>query len=151
MFPTGVAGFTPRPIVTAWQSVSQSLPASTWTKVLYQSVLSDPLGLFANSRFTVPVAGAYMITAGVHTVAAVDGTRAILSVWKNGGGPAGTYANERRMIDGYSGAVGNIGISGSCVFALVAGDYIEVFAYLGAALDTVNRVDVTAMSIFRLS
>lgn len=147
MFPTGVVGFTPRPIVTAWQSSAQTIAANTFTKVLYQSVIYDPLAAFSDSRFVAPVAGIYMITAALHTDQAAAGTRAVISGFKNGGG---TRANERRMIDGYSGAAGNIGVSGSCVFELVAGDYLEVFTYLGAALNTVARVDITAMSVFRI-
>ncbi len=184
MFPTGVVGFTPRPIVTAWQSLAQTIAASTFTKVLYQSVIYDPLAAFSDSRFVAPVAGIYMITAALHTESAAAGTRAVISGFKNGGGPAVTFANERRMIDhggsaaagtravisgfkngggpavtfanerrmidGYSGAAGNIGVSGSCAFELVAGDYLEVFAYLSAALGTVARADVTAMSVFRI-
>lgn len=150
MFPTGVVGFTPRPIVTAWQSSAQTIAANTFTKVLYQSVIYDPLAAFSDSRFVAPVAGIYMITAALHTESAAAGTRTVISGFKNGGGPAVTFANERRMIDGYSGAVGNIGVSGSCVFELVAGDYLEVFTFLGAAISTVARVDITAMSVFRI-
>ena len=124
-----VAGLTAtKPCFSAWQSVAQTLPAATVTKVNFQTVEFDTTTAYDNTlmRFTPKVAGYYQISAGVYVTAAGGG---LLYLYKNGVVyKYGEYATSEY-----------ISILSCLVYLNGTTDYAELMVYGGAAVNTTSN------------
>lgn len=130
----------------AYQSTAQSLAATTFTKIAYQTEVFDNLGEYDNTtyRFTAKDVGIYSISGSVGWAAGVDGNRLIVSIYLNG-------TETKRLFDFMMGGANNAVTSGSTILKLAAGDYVEIFGYTANALGTVARIDQTSFEITRLA
>jgi hypothetical protein len=113
---------TAAPAFSAYQSVSQSINAATFTKVTLTTERFDTNNNFASSTFTPTVAGYYQINGGCSVVTAT--TRLIISIYKNGS----DYAIG---IDNNSSTFG-ASVS-SIIYCNGTTDYLELYIYSGAA------------------
>jgi hypothetical protein len=110
------------PAFSAYQSVSQSISAATFTKVTLTTERFDTNNNFASSIFTPTVAGYYQINGGCSVVTAT--TRLIISIYKNG-------SNYAIGIDNNSSTYG-ASVS-SVIYCNGTTDYLELYIYSGAA------------------
>jgi hypothetical protein len=70
--------------VLAYQSTLQSIATVTWTKVLFQTEVSDPQGVFASSTLTPTKAGNYLVVAAV-TIGSITANQYVrVAIYKNG-------------------------------------------------------------------
>ena len=72
---------------SVYKTDAQSIPDATQTKVKFKIVDYDHLNEYdetTNYRFTATEAGIYLVSSGVEMTALEDGSRVILSVYKNG-------------------------------------------------------------------
>ncbi len=120
------------PAFSAYQSASQSLPDSTFTKIQFQTKEFDTSNCYSttNYRFTPLVAGYYQVNGSIQSAPATSGV-SLISIYKNGveikrgNVLANTYQAEGAVVSAL------ISMNGST-------DYLELFAYQssGAALAT---------------
>lgn len=110
------------PAFSAYQSVSQNISASTFTKIQLQTELFDTNSNFdstTNYRFTPTVAGYYQINGTLNLNASA--TRLIVSIFKNG-------TEYCRGFDVPSTTLG--GSVSQIVYFNGSTDYVELYGYL---------------------
>lgn len=123
----------------------QSVPATTFTAINFPSETWDTDAFHSTStntsRLTVPagLSGKYLITAALGLIG--SSAEMILIISKNGAGSSGSWLS--RTVSGTSDAEH----SGSIVLDLVAGDYIEMYCYLGGArtLSSYTRMEMVKL------
>jgi len=111
----------------AYQSTGQSISASTATAIIFQTKVFDDLTEYdvATGKFTAKVTGTYVFNASIHGDQTAV-TNRIVSFWVNG-----AISCRAQQDDG---ATGNCSMIGSSVpIKLIAGDYVQVYYYTGAA------------------
>jgi hypothetical protein len=118
---------TEAPTFSAYASTTTTLSANTWTKVNYATEDWDTNSNFASSRFTPTVAGYYQINAAFGEGLSTANMVFYIEIEKNG-------APFRRMqyITTPTGWYTNVNIS-AMVYCNGTTDYIEIYAYTGAA------------------
>ena len=73
------------PSFHAYQSTPQGLPATTWTKLNFETEVLDSDGKFASdTTFTPTVAGKYLFFASYRLNATQDGDEYRIAIYKNG-------------------------------------------------------------------
>lgn len=110
------------PAFSAYQSISQTLPSTTYTKIQLQAEDFDTANCFdstTNYRFTPTVAGYYQINGLVSINSSA--TQVVTAIYKNG------------SLYKYG---GNLLATGSSIVSLVmflngSTDYIELYGYIG--------------------
>jgi hypothetical protein len=100
---------------------NQSISASTFTKITFDTELFDTNNNYASSTFTPTVSGYYQINGGISTANTVAQTRVILMLYKNG---SAIYTYQDLSISSfrYSGSV-LVQMNGTT-------DYLEIYAYI---------------------
>lgn len=120
----------------AYQTASQSIPNNSSTKATFTTFRWNVRTLYAtaSSRFTPAQVGRYQISSAVTFSSAVDQTRMLISIRKNG--TTDIIANS---IEASGTGYHSLLVSG-VVEVTAAADYFEVFVYQnsGGALNTVN-------------
>lgn len=112
------------PAFSASASAATSLAATAYTKVLFATEDFDTNANFASSRFTPTVAGYYQINACVQITGAIPAALAL--IYKNG--------SAYRYGDFESGSQTDpIKAVSALVYLNGSTDYVEIFAYNGAA------------------
>lgn len=125
---TNVAGNGPA--FSYYQTSTQSLPAATNTKLLFQTSTYDTTGgMFASSRFTPTVAGYYLFTSAYQAATTASDLR--IALYKNGA----LFINITPSSNGTLNWVSGSGMA----FCNGSSDYIEMWGYSGAA-NTTNAV-----------
>jgi hypothetical protein len=129
MLSTNVAGNGPA--FSAYQSSSQSISATTATKITLDAEIFDTNSNFASSRFTPTVAGYYHCSGGV-MLSTVNTTQWVqISMYKNGA----EVKRGASAITGQSGAYPQAIVSG-LLYLNGTSDYVEIYVYTNAALAT---------------
>lgn len=126
----------------AYQSTSQSIAATTFTKLLFQTENYDIGGKFADSAFTATEPGIYLFHAAAQAIE-VDGQASLLRFLVNG-------AEVSRAYYGQSGAADRILATGSGVLRLVAGDVVTVDVYYSVAETTEAGITQTYFTGHRI-
>jgi len=120
---------TDAPTFSYYQSSTQTLSASTMTKLTFTSNEWDTTGgMFASSRFTPTVAGYYMISGGFEVGASA--TPCILRIYKNGANSKGlSNTNPSSTTTTYGSAM---------VYCNGSTDYVELYGLVitGQALNS---------------
>jgi hypothetical protein len=110
------------PAFSAYPNAQQTLSATTYTKILFQTEEFDTNSNYTNSTFTPTVAGYYQVSTAINWGTAIS--RGIVRVYKNGV----AFKTLSDFQNSTSNAQG-----GSClVFCNGSTDYIEIYAYAGA-------------------
>lgn len=130
-----------------YANTNQSIPNSTYTKVVFQIEEYDPGSNFdnvTNNRYTVAAGfgGKYLINGQIDTgVAMGAGKVLVAAIYKNG-----VRIKETANLQGPSAAV-------MAILDLVATDYIELFALHdnGAAMNLTGAQDSTFLYVHLLS
>lgn len=126
----GVAGTGPA--FAAWQSVAQTLPSNTRTKLRFQTEEFDTANCFdstTNYRFTPNVAGYYQVNGGFF--ASTTFTGGVAEVWKNGSTFKSGQANQ---VGGANQANGwDVSV---LVYLNGTTDYVELYGLMVAGQDT---------------
>ena len=117
-------------------SAAQSIPVSTWTKVVLDVEDWDNLGEFASDRFTAKQAGHYAVIGNNFFVAMSNGGYIVTAIYKNG-----VIASARRLI---AGGDGDCKLGASDILYLAVGEYFELFAFH----DNVGGKDVATGSAY---
>ena len=116
------------PAFSAYATSNQSIPATTNTKITFDSEEFDTNNNFASSRFTPTVAGYYFCTATVRGNAGNNELN--LGIWRNGGG--GSNAKQGTILSS-----GSTGTTCTAMFYMNgSSDYLEVYLYAGASCTT---------------
>jgi hypothetical protein len=126
----------------------QSVPHSTWTKILFDTESWDTDSGFASNRFTVPAgkAGKYTLRANGYISGLDTGESFHMQVYKNNGSNFHIYNTV------YSGAANSEGwISMTGELDLVATDYVEVFCYHTDTNNNNVNANHTSFSGFRIT
>jgi hypothetical protein len=110
------------PAFSAYPNANQTLSATTYTKILFQTEEFDTNSNYASSAFTPTVAGYYQVNTAINWGTAIS--RGIVKVYKNG-------ADFKTLCDLQNSTSNAQG--GSClVYCNGSTDYIEIYAYAGA-------------------
>jgi hypothetical protein len=118
------------PAFYAYQNSAQSIPNTTWTKVLFQVEEFDTNSNFASSRFTPTVAGYYQLTSQLQYTSIASG-RNMFVIYKNG-------SEYRHMQDmQVSSTIGLMGTS--LVSANGSSDYFEIYVYTSTGPYTLDN------------
>jgi len=131
------------PAFSAYQSVSQAVPSTTWTKVQLQTEEFDTGSAFdstTNYRFQPTVAGYYQANCGIQVATAAS--QVICAVYKNG--------SSYKVGAVPSGPVGFGNTTSALVYLNGSTDYIEFYAYFSigqgssaASTDTYFQASMT--------
>ena len=108
------------PAFSAYNSGTQAIASSTYTKATFNAEYFDTNACFASSRFTPNVAGYYQLNTSIYTGSA---GLFLVALYKNGA----IYQEFGRIAT--SGTIGG----GATVNANGSSDYFEVFAFSTAA------------------
>jgi hypothetical protein len=127
------------PAFSVWNSTAQTITASVYTKVTFDTKEFDTNNnfLLANSRFTPTVAGYYCVTALVQILPT---TEALPTMYKNG-------AEYKRFT--YNTSPGNNydwGGTIACIYMNGSTDYLEFYMYqnsIASASKTTNATQAT--------
>jgi len=112
-----------QPAFSAYTITNQSIPASTFTKILLPLENFDTNNNFASSTFTPTVAGYYQINAGVSS--STTGVM-LLSIFKNG---AESIRGNQLLGDPGS----RIAVVSSVIFLNGSTDFVELYFFQNAA------------------
>lgn len=112
-------GASSGPAFKVYKSANQSITASTFTKVTFNTETFDTAGNFASDRFTPTTAGYYQISAYVEFSGSGSATSSLLAIYKNGS-RAGDCMGGGTKLAGYS----------DLFYANGSTDYFEVYALL---------------------
>jgi hypothetical protein len=110
------------PAFSAGKSATQTLSATTFTKVTYDTETFDTNNNFASSTFTPTVSGYYQISSSLYTG---TNTSLIITLYKNGS----NYQELSRLPASAGGVTANGTV---LVYCNGTTDYIELYAYLVA-------------------
>jgi len=132
------------------KGASQTIGTASLTKVTWPTEEYDPDELFASDRFTVPTSGTgiYRARSAVHFTDAAGKTGHIdFFLYKNG---SLFCSLDLRTSAGAWDA--GVSIGGSRTLSLVAGDYLEIFAYhtTGGNLTIIANADYNYFCVERL-
>jgi hypothetical protein len=123
-----------RTFVSAYQSTGQAVGANTWTKVLYQTEVTDVNNEFdpTTSKFTAAEKGTYALSASLMSaVSTLDAVQADLLVKVNGVDHIRLWGDTLKINK-------NTLMAGSTLLNLNAGDYVEIYFQVGGMGGSVN-------------
>jgi hypothetical protein len=123
----------------------QAIPNATATAVQFDTVVTDPTGLWSATtptRLTAPVAGQYLIAASLFWQAAAAG-EALLRIQKNG-----ISADLYGVSSVPNSATNSAGTSTTVILSLAAGDYVEAVAFQtsGGSLNVQGATPATPLT-----
>lgn len=136
MFPQTVSGFGYNPEFRAFNNASQSVAATTFTKVLFQMKNYDRTDSFNDSTFTAPLPGTYLFTGGI-SASMADGQRVLIRLFVNGNVAASVF-------DFSMGAAAQGSPSFAYTTQLAAGDKVDLYIYYSVA----ENIDPSEQSTF---
>jgi hypothetical protein len=120
------AGQLPR--FSAFQSVAQSIPVSTWTPLTFTSEVSDTANghstVTNTSRYVAPVAGVVAVTGGFNLSTGQSGRAMGISVYKNGSAVPGSA----RFTPCATTVPPGVSLAAP-LFLVAVNDYVEVMGY----------------------
>jgi hypothetical protein len=124
------------PAFSAYASGSQTVSATTWTKVTLGTEIFDTNNNFASSRFTPTVAGYYQINGSLRCSGTSGMSRVIVGIYKNGS----EYA--RIFEPNFTTAIMNeMQLSGSLIIYLNGStDYVELYGWING-VGTLSFID----------
>ena len=130
--------------VRAHKSVAQTISATTFTKVTYDTEVYDDIGGYApaTSTFTAQSAGIHLVSARIDALVA-DAQRLIVMVYVNG-------VDHSRLADQTEGATSDAGRGGTVPIKLALNDTVEIYAYSSAAEDIRGGSHLTYFSVVKL-
>ena len=124
MLSTNVSGNGPA--FSAYATSNQSIPATTNTKLVFDTEEYDTNSNFASNRFTPTVAGYYLMTATCRGNAGNNELN--LGIWKNGG----STAKQGAIL-----AAGSTATTTNAMFYMNGStDYLEAYLYCASACTT---------------
>ena len=128
---SGIVGLPKQSYVRGYMhngGVDFSVPATTWTKIPFDTVVVDRQGEFDtnNNRFTATEGGVYLAIAEATVKGAIDQSGYYIRLYRNGGGTVG-YVKWRASGTAW------FTIAASAVLGVDAGDYLEWYVYFGDA------------------
>jgi len=110
------------PAFSAYPNTGQTLSATTYTKILFQSTDFDTTGgMYASSRLTPTVAGYYQVNTAINYGTAIS--RGIIKVYKNGTG--------FKTVNDLQNSTANANGGSALVYCNGSTDYIEIYAWAG--------------------
>jgi len=120
---------SPKPLVKAFVSSSQSVPDHNWTVVDFDAVDYDVTGDFniGTNRFICPTSGYYLISGTVTFTVMLDGDYIFAGVYREG------ILILQSTVYGSQTVI--LSVSFTDIVYLNAGDYIEVRVYHGGSSD----------------
>lgn len=129
---------------SAYQSVLQSVSASTWTKVTFTTESFDKANNYdnTNSKFVAPEAGVYFFKSSVGLASVADTKSIGVALYING---------VQATVEFQRPGVGNsLGSQTAALFNLAANDYVEVYVWHdnGSSVNTTNAAINTYFSGF---
>jgi len=110
------------PAFRAFPATDQSIPATTFTKVVFGSETFDTASNFASNRFTPTTAGYYQLNVNLY-MAALTAANDSMQFWKNG-------ANYQTFHNAYSTGEPSFAMSALMYFD-GSTDYAEIYFYKG--------------------
>jgi len=132
------------PAFSAYGNAGQSIPNSTWTKVVLNTEEFDTASAFdstTNYRFTPQVAGYYQIN-GAAAIAGSTGNNYIVAIFKNGS----EYKRGTQLLTNTSGQT--IPTVSSIVYLNGSTDYLELYGYQGSTLSQTTNLGSTYQIYF---
>jgi hypothetical protein len=131
------------PAFSAYQSISQAIPSTTWTKVQLQTKEFDTNTAFdstTNYRFQPTIAGYYQVNCGIAVT--TGASQVVCSVYKN--------ASPYKIGSIPAGSIAFANTTSALVYLNGSTDYIEFYAYFSigqgssaAATDTFFQASMT--------
>ena len=128
------------PAFSAYKTASQTITASTFTKIVFDTETFDTNSNFASSTFTPTVAGYYQINANFTTTSTTTTDFIYVTVYKNG---AETTRGSHEMP-----ATANYPTSVVSTLFYMNGstDYIEAYGYSNATRSIQTGIPFTSFS-----
>lgn len=130
----------------AYQSSSQTIPVTTFTKVSLQTEEFDSGSVFDNTlfRFVAPATDQYPIMAAVAVSGTGDTNRIFATLYKNG-------VEYKRGARVHASTTDTVASTVAVVANLTQNDYVELYIWQnsGGSKSTINDASQTYMSGFR--
>lgn len=130
------------PAFSAYLSSNQSITNATFTKVQLNTEVFDTNSNFDNStnyRFTPTVAGYYQVSFSITANTSTSPTRVFSNIYKNGS--MYTSGSDYTPLAGGTNSNGSV-----LVYLNGSTDYIELYAYITAAVASVGGGSITYMT-----
>jgi len=118
------AGGASGPAFRAYPASDQSIPATTFTKVLFGSETFDTASNFASSTFTPTTAGYYQLNVNLY-MAALTASNDSMQIWKNG-------SNYQTFHNAYATGEPSFAM-GALMYLNGSTDYAEIYFYKGGS------------------
>jgi len=145
MTAAGIHTFNATSRARVYRNGTQSINASTWTKVLLDTETYDTRSEFASNKFVATVAGYYLVICNQHYGDYGNDKEQRIAIYKNGA----VYAKREWATH----ADNDGGLNVMDVVELAATDYVEMYTYhvAGGATNLQGGASVTWMSVHKLS
>ena len=126
------------PAFSAYQNnPSQSISATTYTKVTLSTEEFDTANCFASNRFTPNVAGYYQINGQVTLVSGTTANRTTVFIYKNG------VAYKVGVAVPFNGSNNIANSVSSLVYLNGTTDYVELYVWSGAATTLTYQAELS--------
>ncbi len=137
---SSVPVFSLAPKVMAYQNAGQTIAASSWVKILFDTVEYDPTSCFnaSTSTFTAPYAGYLRVTGDIYIVSGTAGSDSV-------GISIGGAAPVKRPFN-HSNLPNNSGANFACTVKVAEGDSVTVVYYTSGGRVTSSGATVTFVS-----
>ena len=123
-----------KPLFYVSLSANQSISASTWTKINLDQEIFDADNVFASNKFTAPSAGKYLFITSIRCDSPDGGENFQSALYKNG-----SYFNGAGNAREYAQATQHeIILKCSVILSLAQNDYIELYARVAGASETIS-------------
>ena len=137
---SSVPVFSLAPKVMAYQNAGQTIAASSWVKILFDTVEYDPTSCFnaSTSTFTAPYAGYLRVTGDIYIVSGTAGSDSV-GISIGGAAPVKRPFNNSNLPN-------NSGANFACTVKVAAGDSVTVVYYTSGGRVTSSGATVTFVS-----
>ena len=134
-----------RPAARAYKSTNQSITASTYTKIAFDTKTYDSVSNYDTSlsRFVAPDSGYYSISVALQWASQSVGNRLILKFYKNGG-------ESNILYDSAASAALPMATVGTASLFLAKNDYVEVYAYSVGATSILSGAAATYFEVLKI-
>lgn len=143
---TGMLSMLKPDTCRAYSTAVQAIPAAAFTKITYDAEDWDLRFTFdlTNDRFVASTDGYYLVTPCVRIDNAPDGNLIAMAIYKNG------VILEKIDVK-VVGALNDPQLNGASIVQLSATDYIEVWAYSVAAVNTRAGTQETHLKVMKMA
>lgn len=129
----------------AVHSSAQTVTSGSFTKIIFGTENYDYLSEFDTTlgRFVAKAAGNYVVSVGITLSAPASGTDIAVTLYKGG-------TLLKTMQETRPSGTGNLSVGGGGLIVLLANEYIEIYVFAAAALQTIAGSNYSYFEVAKL-